>query len=313
MLPLHKSAITPIVGKSEKLMTEISRQHRPEAFQQRMQKLGASPQLTRIDPAGTVKLALSEFSPFEGEYASAPYLMLHMCTRHIGRIRRFGDGQELEGVLRPGTVGLALPNTTGEGYWEKMQMLGIAVDLEAFNRENEQSFHVDDFAASASALHNDPLITAVMTAMWRDAEVNGLSSAFFDHGLNLVLNRLSEYNKKPESKKASRPLTGVRLTRVLDLIEERISTNVTLLELAQVAEQDKSSFSRSFRQRMGYAPYEYFTFRRMERAKQLLHLGQSVTEVAFTVGYLNPSKFSAAFRRVLGFTPSEWKLSLPLN
>jgi|GEM_PF-1387409 len=291
-------------------MTDINRQHTAEDFQQRMKKLGAEPQLTREDPAGAVRLAVSEFSPFEGEYASVPYLTLHMCTGHIGRIRRYGDGQELEGVLRPGTVGLALPNSNAEGYWDKMQMLGIAIDLEAFNKGNEQSsFHADDFAYSMSSLHDDPLITAVMTAMWRDAEAHGLSTAFFDHGLEIVLRRLSEFTEQPETKRKSRPLTGRRLAVVLELIETRIPTNVTLLELAQAVDQDKSSFSRSFRTAMKYAPYEYFTLRRMERAKQLLSSGLSVTEVAFSVGYSNPSKFTAAFRRVLGFTPSAWRQS----
>ena len=58
-------------------------------------------------------------------------------------------------------------------------------------------------------------------------------------------------------------------------MEERIDTNVQLLELAQLAGQDKSSFSKSFNDAIGYAPYEYFTLQRMERAKQLLRSGSS--------------------------------------
>ncbi|PAM43398.1 hypothetical protein CEJ63_24455 [Acinetobacter baumannii] len=34
--------------------------------------------------------------------------------------------------------------------------------------------------------------------------------------------------------------------------------------------------------------------------------GLSVTEVAMACGYANPSKFSAAFRRVFGTLPSAW-------
>lgn len=289
----------------------MNQQQHSQRYHQRMQALGATPNLTRLDPSGTTRLALADFSSFEGEYEASPYLMLNMCTKNISRLRRVGDGQHLEGVLRPGTVGLALPHTKAEGYWGEMQLLGIGVDLQALNNNDERaSFQVEDLIASASTFHNDPLLTAVMTAMWRDAEEHGLSSAFFEHGLELVLNRLANYKVKPSTKRVSRRLLGTRLTRVLDLMESRISSNVTLLELAQLVDQDKSSFSRSFRDAMGYAPYEYFTLRRMERAKQLLHTSQSITEIAFSVGYTNPSKFSSAFKRLYAMTPSAWRHAL---
>ncbi|MNW00509.1 Virulence regulon transcriptional activator VirF [compost metagenome] len=53
-------------------------------------------------------------------------------------------------------------------------------------------------------------------------------------------------------------------------------------------------------------PYAYLTQRRMHWAQQALQGGLSVTEVAMACGYANPSKFSAAFRRVVGVSPSTW-------
>jgi len=47
----------------------------------------------------------------------------------------------------------------------------------------------------------------------------------------------------------------------------------------------------------------------MKRAKELLRFGDSVTDTALAVGYANPAKFSAAFRRWVGMTPSAWKRS----
>jgi AraC-like DNA-binding protein len=43
----------------------------------------------------------------------------------------------------------------------------------------------------------------------------------------------------------------------------------------------------------------------MERARQLLlERNLNVSEVALRVGYQNPSKFAAAFRREFGISPS---------
>lgn len=278
------------------------------AFKKRMQAVQAVSQLTCIDPAGMVRLAVSDFEPFEGEFEAIPYLTIHMCTKYIGRIRRVGNEQHLEGVMRPGTVGIAMPNSPAKGSWTKMQMLAIGVDLDRLlSQEEKNDFNVDDLYASASTLHNDPLITSVMTAMWRDAEAHGLMTPFFQHGLMLILERLSKYKAKTIAYRASRLLAGEKLTQVLALIESRIGTNVQLLELAQISGQDKSSFSRSFRAATGHAPYEYFVLRRMEHAKQLLRSEVSITDIALSVGYNNPSKFSSAFRKVFGCTPSAWR------
>lgn len=54
-------------------------------------------------------------------------------------------------------------------------------------------------------------------------------------------------------------------------------------------------------------PYAYLTWRRMEAAKQMLQAGQPVTGIALAVGYANPGKFAAAFRRVVGQAPSAWR------
>jgi AraC-like DNA-binding protein len=45
---------------------------------------------------------------------------------------------------------------------------------------------------------------------------------------------------------------------------------------------------------------------RLTRAVELLVSGSSVKQVAFSVGYNQPSAFVAAFRRVFGVTPKIW-------
>jgi AraC family transcriptional regulator len=45
----------------------------------------------------------------------------------------------------------------------------------------------------------------------------------------------------------------------------------------------------------------------MERAKELLLSTASVTDTAIAVGYANLAKFSAAFRRWVGSSPSLWR------
>ncbi|WP_191601865.1 helix-turn-helix domain-containing protein [Marinomonas algicola] len=282
-------------------------------FNGRMSDMGVTPSLSIADKQGICLLAHADFMAFEGDYSPtpSPFLMLNLCTGYVGRMKREGDGPSLEGVLRSGTVAIGLPNTTASGYWSKTQMLGIAINLDLLASHSTEVVTVDSLLPAASQLHNEPLLSAVMTALWRDAELHGLSGAFFEQGLYVLLKRLVSCHPPKNQKHSTYPLQGARLQRVLDFIESRLSNDIRVTELAGLVGQDVRSFTRSFYSSTGYAPYAYFTFRRMEYAKQLL-LDRSVaiTDIAMRIGYANPSKFSAAFRRVNGITPSEWRRML---
>lgn len=289
-------------------MTQNTWQQQQHKTQQRMANIGVTPSLVLADPCESSLLALADFDVGEGDYGASPYLKLNMCTAHIGRMGRFGDGPSLEGVLRPGTVAIALPNTPASGFWSKTQMLGITIDLNKFMSTYGAIATSDRLFPSATTLHTDPLLTAVMTALWRDAECHGLSSLFFEQGIAVLLKHLANYRCKAVHQATVYPLRGQRLQQVLDLVESRVGSDVRVIELAALAKQDTRTFTRSFFAATGFAPYEYFTLRRMAYAQQLLSNEiLTITEIAQQVGYANPSKFSAAFRRVYGVTPSRWR------
>lgn len=279
-----------------------------EGFTERMNQLNVEPTICVADPSGIGMLAHADFASFEGEYPPAPFLMLNLCTAHGGQIRRSDADIQLEGILRPGTVALALPNSTATGYWSRTQMLGIAVNLDALNVNSGSTVSEAALAPAASRLHNDPLLTSIMTALWRDAEAHGISSAFFEQGIHVLLDHLTQTSPQSAAAAHIYPLRGPRLQRVLELMESRLADDVRVSELAAVAGQDLRTFSRAFAAATGYPPYAYFTRRRMELAKTLLrNCALPITDIAMQVGYTNPSKFSAAFRRLNGMSPRDWR------
>lgn len=154
-------------------------------------------------------------------------------------------------------------------------------------------------------MYDDQIAAWMMTSLWREAEAHGAASAFFDHGLSLLLHRLSTL---VDSAVASADLTSdARLADALVAIEENLGGDLRVKDLAALVNIDPRSFTRLFRRETGHAPFGYLTFRRMERAKALLGQGQMITEVATAVGYSNPAKFAAAFRRWIGCAPSQWR------
>ena len=95
-----------------------------------------------------------------------------------------------------------------------------------------------------------------------------------------------------------------RLRRVLDYMAAHLETDVSLDDLARVANLSPFHFSRVFAAAMGMPPHRYLSRLRLERAKTLLALGaMSITEIALTCCFSSQSNFTRAFQRATGTTP----------
>lgn len=103
-------------------------------------------------------------------------------------------------------------------------------------------------------------------------------------------------------------LSAWQRKKVADFIEEHVADEVRLARLAALVGLSPYHFGRAFKQSFGVPPHRYHVQRRIERAKTLLAKpGQSVTAVAIAVGFAETSSFSAAFRRVTGLTPRDYR------
>jgi AraC family transcriptional regulator len=95
---------------------------------------------------------------------------------------------------------------------------------------------------------------------------------------------------------------------VASYIEEHLAEQICLVTLAQLARLSQHHFCRAFKQSFGIPPHHYQVRRRMEQAKLLLaDPSISITNVGFMVGYSQTSSFSVAFRKVTGWTPTEYR------
>lgn len=128
----------------------------------------------------------------------------------------------------------------------------------------------------------------------------------------LLAHELLRLQDRPTSTRADPGgLAPWQRKRVMEFIRERLAEDVTIDALADVARLSPFHFVRAFKQSFGDPPHRYLMARRIERAQALLaDPGRSVTEIAMNVGYAGPSAFSAAFRRMTGCTPRDYRRSL---
>jgi two-component system response regulator YesN len=127
-------------------------------------------------------------------------------------------------------------------------------------------------------------------------------------------------NILPESETAGHqasPLSSVTLSQyhkiqqAVRFINDNYRTDIRLDPVAGEAGMSPSHFSRVFKKVMGLSYQEYLNNRRITKAKNLLRTSpQSVTEIAISLGFSDPTGFGRTFKKLTGQTPSAYR-SLP--
>lgn len=105
------------------------------------------------------------------------------------------------------------------------------------------------------------------------------------------------------------PRTQVEFVkRVADYITRNISEKITVKALTQEFGISDTYLQNSFRSVYGLPVISFIRAQKMQSAAQvLIHTDQSVDAIAEAFGYENESKFSAAFKKIMGDTPSVYR------
>lgn len=118
----------------------------------------------------------------------------------------------------------------------------------------------------------------------------------------LTLLSETSYTKSPRS------LAYRRIEPALRYMDKQPVGTITVSELSNVCDLAPSSFRRLFRQEMGQSPAAYLQRRTVERAKELLMIGDlSISEVALECGFQDMFYFSRFFHKWVGAAPSQWR------
>ncbi|WP_421575406.1 helix-turn-helix domain-containing protein [Stenotrophomonas maltophilia] len=253
---------------------------------------------------GSVLMLRHAFPAAQGTLGEGSALRIGLLTAGGGALYQRTALGRIAQPWRTGTFNVVLPDCPGEFRSPPLALLGLAID--ACHLQGH-GVRLEQLHRAASSLHDDPVIASVMGALWHCAEAHAGSAAFFEHGVDLVLKRLAGLPVAAPAMR--RALSPTHLKRVQELIDAHLGDDLGVARMAQEVGQEASGFSRGFRIATGMTPYAYLTWRRMEAAKPMLLAGRSVTEVALAMGYANPGKFAAAFRRVTGQAPSHWTTS----
>ena len=91
-------------------------------------------------------------------------------------------------------------------------------------------------------------------------------------------------------------------------MDNNFADNINLDNIADEALFSKFHFIRLFKQTYNKTPHQYLTAVRIEKAKQLLLIKKSISEVCFSVGFDSISSFTGLFKKTVGLTPSAYQI-----
>lgn len=101
---------------------------------------------------------------------------------------------------------------------------------------------------------------------------------------------------------------ALRLGEAISWIESYYRESLSLPDLARIGHMSPRTFTRRFRELKGCSPGEYITRLRIDEAKRLLAgTNQSVTEIAFEVGFGDSNYFARQFRQLVGSSPRAFR------
>ncbi|PSR11858.1 MAG: AraC family transcriptional regulator [Bacteroidetes bacterium] len=109
-------------------------------------------------------------------------------------------------------------------------------------------------------------------------------------------------------------LNDHRIAYAIQYIKKHLTESITIDQIAEKACLSKSHFFRVFKNTLGVSPIDYITSERIKLSKKLIkNTNQQISEIAYKVGFNNPSYFSKQFKKHEHLTPKEFKEILNKN
>jgi len=243
-------------------------------------------------------------------------LVVHLSDDSTRQVNRF-DGKEYDGPIPNGYMFLAPAEVPVLWSWETTdQGMVFAFDSAPLQKAvlEMDSLNPDRVELRIIPLAHDPQIEAIARSFKHEMESPEIASSLYMGSLaNLLIVRLLRNHCvfKPKVKTYTDGLSKQKLQLAIAYIQDHLSEDISLAEIAAYLGISQYYFCRLFKQSTGITPHRYLLQKRVERAKELLRQrdGLSLLEVASLSGFADQSHLTTQFRKSTGMTPKSYRNS----
>jgi AraC family transcriptional regulator len=159
--------------------------------------------------------------------------------------------------------------------------------------------------------HSDPVTSGLLMSAADVLEGNAVLDNLFRQRLtDLLGTRLLAAHTGVRT--TFEPITGGlsphALRRVIERLRSGSDADVSLAALASDAGLSRFHFCRAFKESTGLSPHAWLRQHRLAQAMKVLRdTDASIESVAAQLGYASQTAFTAAFKKLTGETPSDWR------
>ena len=297
--------------------TSESRQDHPPAGDRRpadaemARVLGTVPFRMALDPSGA-GIAHWKHDPLHDVVEPMTHHVIMAYNGSVQRMERRSGRSVAIGTFRPGVV-IIIPEGSSS-RWDIPKPVDVVqlylphTTLKRVADEADTAMSIDLLERTA---HPDPVTSRLLLSAADVVEGNEALDALFRQQLtDLLATRLLAAHSG--SSTTIQPVRGglapKTLLRAIERLRSDSDMDVSLAALAADAGLSRFHFCRAFKESTGLSPHAWLRQHRLEQAMNMLRdTDASIVSVAAELGYASQTAFAAAFRKLTGETPSDWR------
>jgi AraC family transcriptional regulator len=223
------------------------------------------------------------------------------------------DGKAfVTGMTRPGTVTVIPAGSTSRwDIYQPLSVLQLYLPQTTLSRVAQEAGIAAPGDLAERTAHPDPITSRLLLSSADALEGCAALDGLFRHQLtDLLATRLLAVHAG--SPAMFRPAMGGLSPKVLGRAIERLRSDseadVSLAALASDAGLSKFHFCRAFKESTGLSPHAWLRQHHLEQAMKMLRdTDDSIVSIAAALGYSSQTAFAAAFRKLTGESPSDWR------
>jgi AraC family transcriptional regulator len=170
-----------------------------------------------------------------------------------------------------------------------------------------------DKSLGSAQVTSDHRLATLMSAMRDEVREGCPSGRLFGEAISLALLAYlaGAYATPRRADDGAATLSAAQMRSIDLYIQENLSGDISVTDLAALVQMSPSHFSRVFKASFGVTPYRFVMGERIETAKDMLKTTQlSASQVAMAFGFASQSHFVKVFRQFTGATPKQYKAGL---
>ena len=239
-----------------------------------------------------------------------------VCSDGNARVSRRRAGEWQSEIVVPGTVAV-LPHST-RSHWrlsDPIEVLHIHLSPATLAKVAAEVFERDVADVELyDVLRIDSVLEGIARALAVEISEHGVGGALYVEALKIqtCIQLLRHYSSTVfKTKPPTGGFSAMQRHLILQYVNDHLTQNIRLVDLAKVIGLSVFQFSRRFRNEFDCSPHAYVMGCRMEHAKrQLAQADVPLKVVAADSGFADQSHMTRLFRRQLNVTPADYRRQL---